>query len=214
MSNPIIDHEAKTTHEIKETAHLVLQHCYPTYRTEGYLPSDLYIIIISYLIEYKDKYKSVDQGRTLHYHYEFNNVLFGPWYDSTCLGCDHVHITKGVHVGGTKSGIWQMQECRTWTECDYFNRVFTKYDKDTNQILKRYSFSKNEKDQHGPYKKWYDNGNVQIDCGYRNNVLHGPYKEWHRDGTIKIECFYHDGVQCGPFKEWDKKGKLILNLNS
>jgi len=45
--------------------------------------------------------------------------------------------------------------------------------------------------------------------GYRGE---GEWKRWYENGQLNIDCFYTDGVLDGEFKSWDENGKLVKHL--
>lgn len=67
---------------------------------------------------------------------------------------------------------------------------------------------------HGEYIEWYQSGSINIQCNYKNGKLHGSYKEWHENvkssGHIKIECYYKNGLIEGIFREWYNTGAIRL----
>jgi antitoxin component YwqK of YwqJK toxin-antitoxin module len=44
---------------------------------------------------------------------------------------------------------------------------------------------------------------------YNYGKLDGLYREWHEDGNLEIECTYRDGNYDGLCRKWDKHGVLL-----
>jgi antitoxin component YwqK of YwqJK toxin-antitoxin module len=44
----------------------------------------------------------------------------------------------------------------------------------------------------GPFKKWYDSGNINVESNYINDNLEGYYYEWYETGDLKLMSFYAD----------------------
>ena len=42
-------------------------------------------------------------------------------------------------------------------------------------------------------KKYYENGVLQMDCNYKDDIKDGPYKEYDKNCNIIIDCNYIDG---------------------
>ena len=56
------------------------------------------------------------------------------------------------------------------------------------------------KPKNGEYKLWYDNGQLNIECVYKDGKLEGEYKSWHYFGQLNVECVYKDGKLEGDYK--------------
>jgi hypothetical protein len=61
----------------------------------------------------------------------------------------------------------------------------------------------------GPYKTWYSNGNLEVECNFKDSLLDGIFRSWYEDGTLEEESFYKNGELFGEFKKWDEKGNLF-----
>ena len=62
----------------------------------------------------------------------------------------------------------------------------------------------------GRFIYYYDNGQRQRDCYYRENTLHGTFREWYRSGQQKELQEYNRGLLDGPYKTWREDGSLKL----
>jgi len=58
---------------------------------------------------------------------------------------------------------------------------------------------------HGPFTKWYENGEVMIQGTYRDGKKNGVWKEYFRNGILKSEGAYVNGL---------KEGKWIIYYGS
>jgi len=52
------------------------------------------------------------------------------------------------------------------------------------------------------YKKWYNNGQLKIQCNYKKGKLDGAYDEYHNNGQHKGCLSYHDGKLDGTCSAW------------
>jgi antitoxin component YwqK of YwqJK toxin-antitoxin module len=59
------------------------------------------------------------------------------------------------------------------------------------------------------YKVWYDNGQLYVECTYKDGKLDGLYKEWLENGQPWVDCTYKDGKRVGLYKKWDENGQLF-----
>ena len=95
------------------------------------------------------------------------------------------------------------------------------------------SIRPDNKDGHFVY--WYENGEKQMDCYYRDNILQGPLREWYssgqpesyqdfsgglldgeysswqEDGSMKLKARYHKGEKHGNFQSYYPNGKMVRN---
>ena len=95
------------------------------------------------------------------------------------------------------------------------------------------SIRPDNKDGHFVY--WYENGEKQMACYYRDNILQGPLREWYssgqpesyqdfsgglldgeftswrEDGSLKLKARYHKGEKHGNFQSFYPNGKMVRN---
>lgn len=64
---------------------------------------------------------------------------------------------------------------------------------------------------HGEYNRWYINGQLWLDCRYKNGQLDGEYKELHFNGRVHMHCWYRDGQLNGEYRNWTEYGQLRLH---
>ncbi len=60
----------------------------------------------------------------------------------------------------------------------------------------------------GTFKYWYENGQCQLVCSYRDNKLEGTYLEYYDNGKPKNKRFYKNGLLEGIEKSWSSEGFL------
>ena len=53
----------------------------------------------------------------------------------------------------------------------------------------------------------------RLKCTYQNGNKSGPYKEWYENGQIKVERYYKYGheKQYRPHKEWYENGQIKVS---
>jgi antitoxin component YwqK of YwqJK toxin-antitoxin module len=65
----------------------------------------------------------------------------------------------------------------------------------------------------GDYKKYFPNGNLELECVYKNDLRNGLCKEYYVTGSIKSEGIYKDGLRNGFYTEYYETGEVKLLLN-
>ncbi len=60
----------------------------------------------------------------------------------------------------------------------------------------------------GPYKKYYDNGALQIQYIYKNNRINGLYEEFWYNGNLKRKSYYENGFIHGLSKIYYENGNI------
>ena len=58
------------------------------------------------------------------------------------------------------------------------------------------------------YRKYHENGMLEIECFCRNGIEDGPYKRYYDNGQLNIKCIYKKGVKDGSYEEYCWDGKL------
>ena len=61
----------------------------------------------------------------------------------------------------------------------------------------------------GEYKKWWDNGQLEVHCWFKDGYLDGEYKEWWSNGQLAIHCWYNHNIRDGEWKFWHPNGQLV-----
>jgi len=62
----------------------------------------------------------------------------------------------------------------------------------------------------GKFTWYYQSGQRQQECEYKNNFLHGLFQEWYENGQLKSRQILHEGVFDGPVKTWDMNGTIQM----
>jgi antitoxin component YwqK of YwqJK toxin-antitoxin module len=62
--------------------------------------------------------------------------------------------------------------------------------------------------RHGTYRSWYANGQMMLQCTYRDGVLHGAYSTWWESGGREIETRYRRGKTYGVVRWWYESGQI------
>jgi TonB family protein len=60
----------------------------------------------------------------------------------------------------------------------------------------------------GQFIYYFENGQQQRECYYRENTLNGAFREWYKSGQLKNEQRYKNGLLDGPYKTWREDGGL------
>ena len=65
---------------------------------------------------------------------------------------------------------------------------------------------------HGPYKKWYENGQLMLEQKYKNGKEHGEQKSWWPNGQLMMQGSSINGRRYRQYQYWDINGKSrIIN---
>lgn len=62
--------------------------------------------------------------------------------------------------------------------------------------------------RNGPYKQWHKNGQLWVECEYKNGKIEGLYRKWYTNNQLCVECTYKDNKRDGPYKQWREYGQL------
>ena len=70
----------------------------------------------------------------------------------------------------------------------------------------------------GPFRWYYENGNIRTEGTYKNDIMVGVIKEYNEDGTLKSERTYVNGKKEGPavyyYADGRTKNKTYVNGKS
>ena len=64
----------------------------------------------------------------------------------------------------------------------------------------------------GPWKQYFENGQLKSSATYINGNLEGSYNSYHLDGTTHMEGAYRHDVPHGEWKRYDEKEKLVSTI--
>ena len=62
---------------------------------------------------------------------------------------------------------------------------------------------------HGPYKRWYGNGQLNQQMNYTNGKEHGEQKAWWPNGQLMMKGISVDGLRYKGYEYWDMQGNKI-----
>jgi antitoxin component YwqK of YwqJK toxin-antitoxin module len=60
----------------------------------------------------------------------------------------------------------------------------------------------------GQYKAWNHNGNIQLECIFKNGQKHGLNKVYWSNGNTQIECVFVKNKKHGLYKSFHDNGKI------
>lgn len=63
----------------------------------------------------------------------------------------------------------------------------------------------------GKASYWYEDGKLQLECFYKNNLLDSIMTRWYNTGIKQEEAHYKNNKLDGTTITWDKKGNLESN---
>lgn len=66
--------------------------------------------------------------------------------------------------------------------------------------------------KHGPYREWFDNGQLSYSATYRNGLRNGLGMSWYKTGIKESEKNWKNGQLNGNCKYWNEKGDLDYEL--
>ncbi len=67
--------------------------------------------------------------------------------------------------------------------------------------------------RNGPAKYWYEDGTLQMECAYQNNLLDGRLSRYYQNGIKKEQQDYKNDTLNGPAFVWDRSGNLTIESN-
>jgi len=128
-------------------------------------------------LEYKGHYINGKTSGLWEYFYETGILAARSYYDSNGKSTDTVHCW--FESGNKKREIIEIDTIKNlWHNIDYF-----------------------------------DNGNKRVECYQTKDTsdnfkLNGPFKEWYDNGQLKVVATFKDGWTVGKWKEYELNGKL------
>jgi hypothetical protein len=60
---------------------------------------------------------------------------------------------------------------------------------------------------HGPFHRWYGNGNKRAVGGYWQGKRSGDWRHWHRNGERRALGAYENNMRAGHWESWHRSGK-------
>ena len=61
----------------------------------------------------------------------------------------------------------------------------------------------------GYWKIWHPNGQLWIQCYYKDWRFVGEFKRWYDNGQLEEKYYWKEGKREGEYKKWDIDGSLI-----
>jgi antitoxin component YwqK of YwqJK toxin-antitoxin module len=66
--------------------------------------------------------------------------------------------------------------------------------------------SKGQRTQHGPVRRWYENGQPKMQGQYKKDRRVGEFTWWHPNGSRKLKAGYQAGQKLGMWTWWHENG--------
>ena len=57
---------------------------------------------------------------------------------------------------------------------------------------------------------WYYNGQLQVECTYKNGLEDGVKTTWYKNGKVESECVFNCGISHGEWKNYDDNGNIYM----
>lgn len=86
---------------------------------------------------------------------------------------------------------------------------FKKEFHENGKIAIEWSVKSGDTVKHGPYKEYYENGQLAYSSNYINSLEEGSYTSYHENGSISEEGISKKGLPHGIYKYYSKDGVLI-----
>ena len=67
--------------------------------------------------------------------------------------------------------------------------------------------AKNDGVFHGPYQRWYENGQLMLKQNYKNGKAHGEQKSWWPNGQLMMQGSSINGRRYRHYQYWDINGQ-------
>jgi len=155
-------------------------------------------------------------GELVEEWYELDGVRHGPfvkWFRSGAF------YERGSFLNGLKDGVWYTfrasgelnEETHYKQGHRYGPRIVYCPNGFVSAYMERHPVGPGKLDtvNHGPYRHYYENGNVQIQYNNHFQRRHGEEHEYHKNGRLKCVCFSHDGRVYGEVPEFNEYGTLV-----
>ena len=65
----------------------------------------------------------------------------------------------------------------------------------------------------GIYQEWYDNGQKEVECTYKDINLDGLFQSWFDNGQKRVECHFRDGEEEGLYQIWYREADNSIGKN-
>lgn len=59
---------------------------------------------------------------------------------------------------------------------------------------------------------YFEEGNINMSCGFKNGLPHGEFNSYYEDGSKKVECVFDEGVLYGKFNYFEQDKALKYSV--
>ncbi len=88
--------------------------------------------------------------------------------------------------------------------------VVTYYDAERKQLQEDYFVLPDNNDIiNGAYKRYYENGNLQVEGKFEDGVRNGTFLEYSEGGKLLRKISYVNGMRHGPVEVYDEDGQFV-----
>jgi hypothetical protein len=139
-------------------------------------------------------------------------ILFG----MLCLSCKQKAGTENPHSGdpeqeilvkrredGTLSSVNQIDEM------GIVHGIRVTYYPDGKTVYSKLTLNHGIK--HGPFIRYYRNGQIFEHSAYRDGKKHGPARKYYKNGSLLAEFAYDNGILLPGLKEYHRDGTLVTD---
>ncbi len=67
--------------------------------------------------------------------------------------------------------------------------------------------------RHGPYRRWYADGQIASEGEFAYDLRHGMWLEFHPNGVIREEGEYSDDERIGTWTTWGSDGEVLVAVD-
>ena len=117
---------------------------------------------------------------------------------------------SGNFLNGEKTGLWSKfyTSGTKASTMNYFtsDSVYITYFYKNENVSSEYLYSKRRK--YGPYKDYYESGQLKTVTNYIRNRINGKYEYFHENGQVATRYFANMGQRNGLSEQWFSNGKL------
>ena len=68
-------------------------------------------------------------------------------------------------------------------------------------------------EKHGLHTRYFESGELQYECDYKDGELHGLYRGYYKSGELSYEWNYKDGEKHGLCRAYYRSGRLYYESN-
>jgi antitoxin component YwqK of YwqJK toxin-antitoxin module len=65
----------------------------------------------------------------------------------------------------------------------------------------------------GEYKSYYETGETQFECEYKNGLFHGRFTEYYENGFKHVDKFYKEDCLLGTYEQYYENGMKMLEYD-